>query len=365
MNKKISLLAEAQDPIFIGTGGFTIGRVDNTIVRDPITRIPKIPGTSIAGVWRYYMALTLHSYFKEGYRLSREKRKEIPDEGLERLFNTEAGGWEENSHWLAGYRGNRYGAIRCAGQDEMPEMDPGAEPETDELKGWGHCGCCTVCYAFGYSKNKVSRRGMVYFSDLNILLFPVYTRFGTKWVTSKRTLDMAGFAVDYNLSGDGEVGIYQNGLAPGNEFLNLGWLNFKTADKSKEIKEICGQLQKRFTGFTTVKIQENDLVLVSDRIIQQIINSNLETRTSVAIDPLTGAAKERALFTSEAIPRRTIFTGEIGIAGHPLKQGPTAQQVDLALAGSKRYFETLGIGGMTTRGFGRLKVFDWGEDHVN
>ena len=35
MIKKISLLAEAQDPIFIGTGGFTIGRVDNTIVRDP------------------------------------------------------------------------------------------------------------------------------------------------------------------------------------------------------------------------------------------------------------------------------------------------------------------------------------------
>ena len=49
----MKIYAMAQDPIYIGTGGFTIGRVDNTIVRDPITNIPKIPGTSVAGTWRY------------------------------------------------------------------------------------------------------------------------------------------------------------------------------------------------------------------------------------------------------------------------------------------------------------------------
>ena len=52
----------------------------------------------------------------------------------------------------------------------------------------------------------------------------------------------------------------------------------------------------------------------------------------------------------------TIFTGEIGIAGHPLNRGQPPGKWHFALAGSKRYFETLGIGGMTTRGFGRLKV---------
>ena len=36
-----------------------------------------------------------------------------------------------------------------------------------------------------------------------------------------------------------------------------------------------------------------------------------------------------------------------------------------ALRDSKKYFKTLGIGGMTTRGFGRLKIFNWGEKDVS
>ena len=55
----------ATDPIYIGTGGYTIGRVDNTIVRDPTTKIPKIPGSSLAGTWRYYVALELLSRSEE------------------------------------------------------------------------------------------------------------------------------------------------------------------------------------------------------------------------------------------------------------------------------------------------------------
>jgi len=46
--------ARALDPIHIGAGGYRLGRVDNTIVRDPATDVPKIPGTSIAGVVRAF-----------------------------------------------------------------------------------------------------------------------------------------------------------------------------------------------------------------------------------------------------------------------------------------------------------------------
>jgi CRISPR-associated protein Cmr4 len=35
------------DPVHIGTGGYRLGRVDNTIVREPGTNLPKIPGTSL------------------------------------------------------------------------------------------------------------------------------------------------------------------------------------------------------------------------------------------------------------------------------------------------------------------------------
>ncbi|HSH34811.1 RAMP superfamily CRISPR-associated protein, partial [Schnuerera sp.] len=109
----MKIYAMAQDPIYIGTGGFTIGRVDNTIVRDPITNIPKIPGTSVAGTWRYYMALTIHSCFKEKYRLNRKSRKQVK---IEELFN------HNMKDWITDFEGNRYAAIKCAGQDDEPNI---------------------------------------------------------------------------------------------------------------------------------------------------------------------------------------------------------------------------------------------------
>src|SRR5687767_6672309 len=44
------------DPVHIGTGGHRLGRVDLTIAREPGTRLPKIPGTSLSGAIRQYAA---------------------------------------------------------------------------------------------------------------------------------------------------------------------------------------------------------------------------------------------------------------------------------------------------------------------
>ena len=63
--KEMNIFAMATDPIYIGTGGYNIGRVDNTIVRDPITNVPKIPGSSLAGTWRYYVVLEAIPEIKE------------------------------------------------------------------------------------------------------------------------------------------------------------------------------------------------------------------------------------------------------------------------------------------------------------
>ena len=53
----LPIWAIATDPIYIGTGGYTIGRVDNTIVRDPITRIPKFQEQALLApgdiIWHY------------------------------------------------------------------------------------------------------------------------------------------------------------------------------------------------------------------------------------------------------------------------------------------------------------------------
>ncbi|WP_457561842.1 RAMP superfamily CRISPR-associated protein [Caminibacter pacificus] len=326
------IIALATDPIYIGTGGYTIGRVDNTIVRDPITKIPKIPGSSLAGTWRYYVALELQSSFKDDYKQKISERK---DKSLEELFNNP-------KNWMSSFDGNRFARIKCAGQDETSYLEIDKLGIDEKENKTGHCGHCIVCKAFGFSKKDISNQGMLFFSDLNILFFPVYTRLGVRWVTSPKLLDKS-------------IEIQENTILTfnGNEKnLNLGWLNLEVSGCFNVKHKDCFVIDIKTFG-----LKKEDIIIVHDNLISQIINSNLEVRTSVSIDPITGAAKEKALFTSEAIPRGTIFYGEVrGFKKEGVDNLPQLECVFEALDDTKKYFNTLGIGGMTTRGFGRLEV---------
>lgn len=87
IEKKIFALTT--DPVYIGTGGYTIGRVDNTIVRDPITKVPKIPGSSLAGVWRYYTVLDIFSKIKD----IKPKREDIKNQPNGNSINEKIEQW--------------------------------------------------------------------------------------------------------------------------------------------------------------------------------------------------------------------------------------------------------------------------------
>jgi len=342
LTEEKEIYAIATDPIYIGTGGYTIGRVDNTIVRDPITRIPKIPGSSIAGTWRYYVTLELQSHFKNEYRMDLSKRK---DKKIVELF-------DNPKDWMTNFEGNRFAKIKCAGQDEESQKTL----EESKNSKTGHCGNCIVCKAFGYSKADQSWQGMLLFSDLQILLFPVFTRFGVKWITSEHTLQEAGIIKKTDKEENNkDTVIVQKSFKEGETkgYINLGWLNlpYKIGEKNINLSAL-----KEVFPFS-----EDDIVIVPEPLLSQIINSNLEVRTSVSIDPVTGAAKEKALFTSEAIPRGTVFYGIVRAFDKKAFSGnnnlPDVEDIWAALEDSKKYYETLGIGGMTTRGFGRLKIF--------
>lgn len=340
-----NIIAMATDPIHIGTGGFTIGRVDNTIVRDPITRIPKIPGSSMAGTWRYYVALELISQIKDKQpqlnAITQKSSKSfdgkinafIQSEQCDSFWKTKA-----DKEWQK-YCGNLIAKITCAGQDE-----PNQEINNPQEKS-GHCGHCIVCKSFGFSKKDLSNQGMLFFSDLNIVFFPVYTRFGVKWITSKRLLNDNGLLKeDFE---EKEVVFVSKEEKDTSNHINLGWLNLPY--EKKNIKIDLSKLES--------KITQNDIVIVPDSLISQIINANLEVRTSVSIDPITGAAKDTALFTSEAIPRGTIFCGEVrGFRREVDSSLPELSDVFQALDSSKQYYQSLGVGGMTTRGFGRMEI---------
>jgi len=299
------------DPVHIGTGGSRLGRVDLPIIREPGTNLPKIPGTSFSGTARAYTAIATNRYlWKDG----------------------------DTEYFCAG-RGGEGGEKHCG------KVNP----------------ACPVCIPYGFSKGtSYSMQGLAQFFDAHILFFPVASMVGPVWVTSPMALEGLGLQQKFQAPADG---FYPLGEQLQNkDRLNFGWLML-------EKKNGNGNLN----GLDQVGIPEvvtQRAVLVPDNLFFLIVNSNLEVRTSVSIDPQTGTAEEGALFTYEAIPRGTILKFEIvynsgrtfKIAGKELKTEGNGDvgtswvktQVEKGL----KLFETLGIGGMGTRGMGRLKVLN-------
>jgi len=268
------ILAKALDPIHIGAGGYKLGRVDNTIVREPATDLPKIPGTAIAGVTRYFAEI-----FNEN---SNDNSKKID---IEKIFGTE------------------------------------------------------------------EQKGKLRFYDGQIILFPVYSSVGTIWITTK-DLFKYWFKDDKNQDDklkfldeiEREDKAYAiKGIEKDNKTLNLGWILIEV-----EIKNSNNEL----TIPDELKSFVKRIVVVPEKLFSTLVNDNLEVRTSVKIDKTTGTAADGGLFTYEAIPRGTIIGFEIG---YDMKNEEISKDMVRKI---KDYFKLLGIGGMGTRGFGRLEIIE-------
>ena len=336
---KRTYYAMTLDPVHIGTGGYRLGRVDNTITREPGTNLPKIPGTGISGVARAFTAMAIQGENPIRMKYQREKAIEIikPDGTKEQKIIYDS----------------------CAGK--------GGE------KGESHCGepDCEVCVAFGFSREKSSFQGMAQFFDALILFFPVYSMMGPVWVTSESIMGEIGvagitltdkecfrkFSKKLPLPKKKEEGKKEE-----KEILNLGWLMLEKED---------GEIALESANFPNVpqEIKER-LVLVSDKLFSRIVNDNLEVRTSVAIDPATGAAEDGALYTYEAIPRACVLWFDVvynkpenfRIDGQPIQHGKTGgngwkwikENVEKGL----KLIEYMGVGGMNTRGMGRMRILE-------
>jgi len=293
------------DPIHIGTGGTNLGIVDNTIVREAGSNIPIIPGTSLSGAAKMFASMLM-------------------------------------------------GDLDAAGNKK---------PKSTENP---------VSYTFGYingnGSEQSSKAGVVSFSDARIVLFPVYSSEGTIWVTTKAMLNEIGIDVKkldlveekaYHLSGAGENGK-----------IKIGWLYIDVENLAVEKPKLDG-----LAGKSEWQLLEQKIYMVSDKLFTQIVNDNLETRTSVAINSETGAAEDQALFTYEAIPRATWLISKVIQDDFKSTGFRTAMEncqvndrvkdwkspMDVVKAGFK-VIEYLGIGGMTTRGFGRMKIISGGEN---
>lgn len=331
--KQRKYYAIALDPVHIGTGGYRIGRVDNTIVREPATGIPKIPGTTIEGVCRSY-----------AYLRNIEKGE----------FNT------DDKRHLACAKGKK---IKI--KEEVTEKGEKKIVEVEKEP----CGECKICITFGYTSDAKSGQAMALFSDARILFFPVATMIGPVWVTCPMVLRDS--KLDSLLNSDLVPNNYEfiaanklGNILPEKEgdtntrILNFGWLLLEGK---------CANVNLSISGINSEILDR--VVIVSDTLFPQIVNSNLEVRTSVAIDPERGAAEERALFTYEAIPRGTVFWFEVTYTNPEFYQIDSINGCNSKLKkciietveSGLSLFEYLGLGGMNSRGFGRLKVLNLGD----
>jgi CRISPR-associated protein Cmr4 len=275
--EKKRYVAISLDPVHVGSGEYSLGRADNAIVRDPTTNVPKIPGTSLAGVIKAYAEL-----------VKEENPANFQSYNMEKIFGSE------------------------------------------------------------------TQQGMIRFYDAQILFFPVASIQGTVWITTK---ELAEYWFRYAGDENGEKpknlenkAYAVRGIVP--KPLNFGWLllEVESIPNSKEI-ELPSKLDKFVKR----------IVILSDKLFSQIVNDNLEIKTSVRIDQETGTAKEGALFTYEAIPRGTIFGFDVVID----KRRGIINDAETLINSTFPCLKLLGVGGLGTRGFGRIEVFPLEGDKDN
>ena len=382
--EKKTYFAMTLDPVHIGTGGYRLGRVDNTITREPGTNLPKIPGSSIAGVTRAYTAMAIQQSVDEATLYYKTKAGLLAVDSAEykkmkylrpkHVFNTDTDP-AKPSNKIVKTIDTKNPEIEkdSSGKDKYYSC---AGKGADD--GEGHCGKpdCEICVPFGFSRGNSgsSFQGLAQFYDARILFFPVHSMTGPVWVTSPSILREFGnnVAVDENKFKVINREYSQN--------LNFGWLMLETDSSPKATVDfsffdntcsICNEIKDR-------------AFLVSDKIFSRIVNDNLEVRTSVAIDPATGAAEDGALYTYEAIPRATVMwfdvvynkpeyfriSGDKAIAliepanySDPLRNPEEKDQVGYMAFNVEKglaYIEYLGVGGMNTRGMGRLRILNMG-----
>jgi CRISPR-associated protein Cmr4 len=289
------------------------------MVREPGTNVPKVPGTSLHGAARSYAA-------------------------------------------------SLYEKLECAGQGQADSASTNS----------GHCGGCKICDTFGFTINGAdghqARSGAVNVFDAHILLFPVHSMRGPVWITTPGRLDSAGFAVPQ----PAEETVLPVFTHEGK--LNLGWLMFDTGRPIclRPIKEnlfglACDRRWKEIVG---------RIAVVHESMFSHLVNSNMEVRTSVSIDPFTGAAKDKALFTYEALPRTTVLLSDVVMDDYRIglfrngeainqthKKNPLPEYtcwnspIDVLHSGFDM-IGLLGVGGMGTKGFGRMSILGRHEETV-
>lgn len=254
--QQVVYYALAIDPIHVGSGEMQIGRVDLPIVRDAANNLPKIPATSLAGASRTYTAMHYPEKFRRPVKI-----------------------------------GEMIGYASCADLTGPTGKRDGACGHVD----------CPVCIPYGFVQpGGRTSPSMVQFFDAFPLFFPVPSILGPVWATCpERLRDLiqigALSTADLDIRLRPEDGYrLQTGL-PANR-LNLGWLLLPVAVRASPLA--ASGLAKLKAARIPEEVLSR-LVLVPDELFAQVVNNNLEVRTSTAI-----IGRRARLFLAPSTPTR-------------------------------------------------------------
>lgn len=349
------------DPVHVGTGGYRLGHVDNTIMREPGSNMPKIPGSSLNGVLRAYTAMVVQG-----------DTKAVPKRNQQDLWSIDSEEYRKMTYLRPAYeflskKDGHYSIKIDKDGQPLIKKDKNNNPIYYSCAGKGigdgegHCGQhdCQVCVAFGFSRSdKGSFQGLVQFYDLRILLFPVYTSAGTLWITSPSLLEDA--LIECCVQDLAENKFVSTPVSTPDIFSDISSLYLGGFEFEKDQEQAPALLLSEVIPEAIRK----RTVIVTDSVCTRLINDNLEVRTSVAIDPATGAADDGALFTYEAIPRSTVMWFDV-VYNKPeyfrINKKAIAFNLDQlrqTIEKGMEPLEALGIGGMNTRGMGRVRVLN-------
>jgi CRISPR-associated protein Cmr4 len=316
----------------MGTGGTRLGRVDNTVARDPVTRLPKAPGTGI------------HGAVRDSYDLNTLVEK------------------------VKGASTSQ----RCAG------------PMNCKDKG------CRTCILFGTAPDSENsqahaRRGIMAFRDGLLSAVPMASMAGPVWVAPKWFAEKIGTV-------EGALGDRSNPsvatasslkVLPKKEngeevsFVNLGSFLFPSKNDQKfSLPEQGNEKVSVINNHLPSEVfapWANRLVVCHEEVFPLIAETAMEVRTSVAIDPDTGAAEDKKLFTYEAVPAGSVFMVEMDFLGGKFPNSAfekdekgiavNMQSAAPLFASVEKYgFPYLaftGMGGNVTRGFGRVRFLGY------
>lgn len=321
--KTRTYLFQTIDPLHVGTGGTRLGRVDNTVVRDPATRLPKIPGSGMSGA------------VKDAYDL-----KTLVD-------------------------------------DQADSQTPKKRPCASRCAGSKGCGKpqCPVCTLFGTApaENRpaaTARRGLIAFRDAVPVAVPFSSITGPVWVAG------AGFATKMDLgtftfSKEGQPAVAApGGLRVLNSRVSIGTFLF---DCPKEniipagkinATAIDGRIEKLGAADQLLENVCRRLTICGEEIFPHLVDTAMEVRTSVSIDPDTGAAEDKKLFTYEAVPAGSLFQVGLtflgGVLGGAFSSFSSAGDLFKEIEDyGFPYLALTGIGGNVTRGFGRVRFLGY------